>query len=490
MAMAEAAVALAAGAPRRARGTRAGLLDLYLVRGVAGPFFTILIGVGLVMMLERALRLIHLLAASGADIGFFLPLMAQLVPYYLNLALPAAFMVALVLLVARLDDNLELEAMLASGLSLSRIAAPLAAFGVLIALAGLIAGGWLEPHGRYGFRSQRAAAINAGQIGRLQPGAFYHPAGSLALTFDRRGGDGRVGGAFVWQRLADGTELVLTGRTARIGFAPGRRLFGVELENGRYVSLPAAAGAPVVIAFDRLGFRESLLLREESWRRGWDPSELTLPELLAERQAAAARFSRRLLDAEVYSRVARAASIALIPFLVLPLAFATKKGRRGFGILLGGALLAAFHHGLNLAERLARGGAADPAAAIFGAAGLCALVVALIFVTGRHLPSHSPIAAALKPPGDALARLRAGAGPMKSLRGRTIATYLAWRLGKWILISAAALVLLLQMVDIFERGHAFVARGMGMADVGFYAWLRLPPSCCSRPFRSPRWRAR
>lgn len=467
--MAEAAVA------PRLRRFRAGILDLYLIGGVAGPFLTILVGVGLVMMLERALRLIHLLAASGADIAYLFPLMAQLAPYYLNLALPAAFMVALVLLVARLDDNLELEAMLASGLSLARIAAPLAAVGVLIALASLAAGGWLEPHARYEFRSLRAAAINAGRIGRLQPGAFYQPAPNLALTFDRRGEDGRVGGVFVWQRLANGTELVLTGRSARIGFVPGERLFGVALERGRYASLPAGASVPMALAFERLDLRESLLMREERWRRGWDQSELTLTELIAERRAAAPSLPRRSLDAELYGRLARAASIPLIPFLVLPLAFATKKGRRGFGILLGGALLAAFHHGLNLAERLARGGGADPAAAIFGAAGLCAVMVALVFLSGRHLPSHSPIAAALKPAGDAIARLRRGARPRRSPRGRTLATYLAWRLGKWTLISAAAIVLLLQMVDIFERGDAFVARGMGMADVGRYAWLRLPP---------------
>ena len=55
-----------------------------------------------------------------------------------------------------------------------------------------MAGGWLEPLGRYGFnRAMRVEAVNAGRIGRLQPRAFYHPAESLALTFDRRGGDGR-----------------------------------------------------------------------------------------------------------------------------------------------------------------------------------------------------------------------------------------------------------------------------------------------------------
>lgn len=472
--MAEPAVPLAAGAARRARGMPAGLLDLYLVRGVAGSFLTILVGVGLVMMLERALRLIHLLAASGADIGFFFPLMAQLVPYYLNLALPAAFMVALVLLIARLDDNLELEAMLASGVSLARIAAPLVGFGIAIALASLVVVGWLEPLGRHGFNSMKAAAVNSGRIGRLQPRAFYHPAENFALTFDRRGGDGRVGGVFVWQRIDDGSVLVLTGAEARIGFAPAGRRFAVRLSGGRYVAERPGA-APMTFAFRTLNLRESLLLEESGWERGWSQKELTLSELAAGIGHPHPRISEAAFRTEIYSRLAKAASIPLIPLLVLPLAFATKNGRRGLGILLGGIFLAGFHHAINFARQPALAGTAAPEAAIWGTTAAGAALVLLIFWSGRHLPSRSPIASALAPLGDALARLRPRAARLRSIRGRTLATYLAWRLAKWALIAALAMVLLLQTVDIVERSDEFAQRNMGLADVAHYAWLRLPP---------------
>ena len=320
----------------RKRRARPGLVDLYLIRGVAGPFLLILFAVCVAMMLERALRLIQEMAAGGADIGYFLPLLAHLLPYYLDLGLPAAFMVALILLVARLDDRLELEAMLASGLSLSRIAAPLLALGVAVGLAGLVTGGWLEPHGRYNFRALRNEALNAGQIGRLQPGAFYHPADSLAVTFDRRTADAAIGGIFVWQRLADGRELVITGRSGQIGFIPRARLFGIELDDGLYVAeRPGAVGAsPYQVAFDSLALRESLRLRESRWRRGWDQNEMTLTELGAALGTGTVDIPRRAIEAEYYSRISRAAILPLLPLLALPLAFATKKGRRGLGILL------------------------------------------------------------------------------------------------------------------------------------------------------------
>ena len=87
--MGGAAISNPADAMPRA-GARFGQLDRYLVRGVAGPFAVVFAAVAIALMLERALRLIHELAASGADIGYFLPLLGQLVPYYLELAVPLA----------------------------------------------------------------------------------------------------------------------------------------------------------------------------------------------------------------------------------------------------------------------------------------------------------------------------------------------------------------------------------------------------------------
>src|SRR5688500_8081894 len=90
--MAEAAAAPAGRGASWARWPRPRLIDLYLVRGLAGPFLLITLGACVAMMLERALRLIQEMAAGGAHVSYFFPMLGQLLPYYLNLALPAAFM--------------------------------------------------------------------------------------------------------------------------------------------------------------------------------------------------------------------------------------------------------------------------------------------------------------------------------------------------------------------------------------------------------------
>jgi lipopolysaccharide export system permease protein len=472
--MAEARAAKRSPAARRAGWPRPRLIDLYLVRGFAGPFLLITAAACVAMMLERALRLIQEMAATGAHVSFFFPMLGELVSYYVNLALPAAFMAALILLIARVDERLELETMLASGLSLGRIAAPLVAAGVVIAAASLVAAGFLEPHDRYEFRSLRVAAINAGRIEDLQAKAFYHPAKGVALTVDEQlGGREGAAGLFLRQRIGPDRELVLTARNGRIGLTAGARELEVAFGPGIYYL--HREKRPLVIRHQGMAFRESLLIDDPSWTRGWDQKELTLPELFAPRAEQAARIGRARLDAELYSRLARSLTLPLIPLLVLPLCVAAKRGRRGLGILLAGLVLMAFHHGLNFARNLGAEGSADPLLSVGLITGGFVLVVLAIFASGRHLPSHSPITTFLQAARKLAGRVpRPGAARPVPTGGRTIAAYVLLQFGKWTLAAGAAIVVLLQMVDIFDRGDAFVERGMGFADMGYYALLRLP----------------
>ena len=471
--MGGAAISNPADAMPRA-GARFGQLDRYLVRGVAGPFAVVFAAVAIALMLERALRLIHELAASGADIGYFLPLLGQLVPYYLELAVPLAFMGALVLLVARLDERLELEAMLASGVSLARLAAPLVGFGLVLAALALVFGGWLEPHGRHGFRSLKAEAVNAGRLGDLPSLAMFQPDGNLVVTYDRRGADAAMHGVFLWQRLPGGDELVVSGGSGRVGFDADAHVFGLDFGAGRYVA-EDSAGEAYSLDFRSMAFRQSLALREAAWERGSDPKELTLSELAVEARDRARGHPPRDVEIEIYGRLARALIVPLLPLLVLPLAFATKKGGRALGVFVCGAFVALSRHLVGLAKNLAEMGAGPPPLLFAATVGGVALLAAALFVSARKLPSHSPIHSLLNPVSKAFARLEPGTRTVPGLRGHALLSYVAWEVGKWTLLALGTIVLLLQMIDVVEQGDVFVERAMGLGDVARYAALRLPP---------------
>jgi lipopolysaccharide export system permease protein len=377
-------------------------------------------------------------------------------------------MVALVLLIARLDERLELEAMLASGVSLARIAAPLVAFGLVLAALSLLIGGWLEPHGRHGFRSLKAEAVNAGLLGDLPPLALFQPDDDLAVTYDSRGDNGAMLGVFLWQRLPDGKELVISGKSGRVGFDSTARVFGIDFAAGRYVS--EAGADSYSLDFRSMAFRQSLQLREEAWQRGWDPKELTLSELAA----GVGEHPPRQVEIEIYGRIARALIVPLLPLLVLPLAFATKKGGRVFGVFLCGTFVALARHLVGLAKNLAEMGAGSPLNLFAATIGTIALLTVLLFVSARRLPSHSPIHSLVNPVAKAFARLEPRTRAVPGLRGHALTSYVVWEVGKWTLLALVTITLLLQMIDVVEQGDEFLKRGMGLGDVVKYAALRLP----------------
>jgi len=448
-----------------------GLLDLYLLRGLAGPFVLAFFLVTAAMMLERALRLAQEMAASGAHLGLFVPMLVQLLPYYVGLALPVAFMIALVVMLANRDETLELEAMLASGMSLGRMALPLMTAALVVAGATLIANNYLEPRGRYGFRLLTARALEEARISDLRPLAFYQPTEGVTLSFERIGGN-RAGGLFLHRALPGGGEQVLTARSGALTRSPSAPVVQIGLEDviSYDDAAPAARRRPLQLAFRHYQLSEPMRAGGGARPRGNDQKELTLGELVEEARTHGRRLPEAAVGAELHSRLARSFSVLLLPLLALPLALSVKKSRRGLGIGLAGILLILFHHAVNFTKKMVLDGSPPPPAAFGLLEAALAFLVLWLFFASRHLPSHGPLTPLLRPwtLRDRSPRAR------RRIRGATIAAYASSRLALWIVACTAGLALTFQMVDMVEHGDDFVERGFGAREMARYATLRLP----------------
>src|SRR4051794_19066047 len=88
-----------------------GRLESYLLRLLLPPLALSLGVVLIALVLERLLRLFDLVAAGGSALESVLLMVANLVPHYLGLALPAAFFASIFMVVAKLGEDNELDAM-------------------------------------------------------------------------------------------------------------------------------------------------------------------------------------------------------------------------------------------------------------------------------------------------------------------------------------------------------------------------------------------
>ncbi|MEO6338795.1 MAG: LptF/LptG family permease, partial [Caulobacteraceae bacterium] len=304
------------------------LLDQYMLMSLLRPGL-IVFGITLtMMMLERAIRLINQIVIGGGEVGFFFPLMAAELPYYIGLALPASFFIGMFMVIIRMDEGSEIEAMLASGRSLARIAGPMIGLGAVFGVISLLVLGFLEPYGHYQFRRIQNVAVQAGWSGKLQSGGFVTADKTSTLTADSADATGkRVDGVFISRLAPDGTETLVTASSARLRNEPDQQTVSLAVGRGRDLT-EGADGKVQVSNFENVTLSAGRGAMGALTARGQDPREMTLTELIRGRSPARSSFPPGALQAELLSRLGRALSLPLLPLLTLPLGIASKRGRR------------------------------------------------------------------------------------------------------------------------------------------------------------------
>jgi len=382
------------------------LLDRYILRLTLAPLGGAL-GVTLVaLLLERVLRLLDLLSESSGRLGFVAQLAANLVPHYLGLTLPAGFFIALFVVVTRLNEGSEIDALLASGVSLTRIVAPYLALAGVLTVASLILFGVLQPYSRYAYRAVMHAAETAGWSGQAAAQTFFAPDQNLTMTADTVDVTGeQLGRVFIRKTLPDGREEVTTAASGRLVRSAGGGGVRLDLTDGQQFST-ASNGAARVLSFKSFAIDLPLTSAEKLLRgRGRDARELTLGELAAQARKPSTMIPRQTLLAELYARLARSFALPLLPLLALPLGLSAKRGGRAPGIIIAGLLLIAFQHMLQLGQSLAASGRAQALPAILVPFAVFAAICLVTFYTSRKRPGETPIGVLAERFGDLIRRI-------------------------------------------------------------------------------------
>ncbi len=394
--------------------TRLRLIDRYMLRTAARPLFGALLVTLTALLLERALRLLDVLSASSGRTTYLVELLLNLAPYYLGLTLPAAFFLAMFVLFARLSDGSEIDALLASGVSIERIAAPFIAAGAVLAVASLILSGFVQPQGRYAYRALLHAAQTGGWNGRLQSQTFVSPGGQASLTADHVDLSGRrLSGVFIREVQPDGRERVTTAAHGVLQPVRDGRHVLLQLTQGAQVRHDAR-GEPEVLTFNDFNEELALPKGDTSIRpRGADERELTLGELVRRPPQASPAIPRRRLAAELYGRLAAALALPFLPLLTLPLSLAAKRGGRATSVLAAVLVLFVFQHLLQIGQGLGAKGKVPPLLGV----GLPFLGFAALsswtFLSSRLRPGETPV-------GRAVERL---AAVLRPLFGRASAKF-------------------------------------------------------------------
>lgn len=187
-----------------------------------------------VLVMNHFLKIFNMAVMKGISPLWVAGCFARLLPFILSLALPMAFVVALLLTFGQLAEGGEITALRACGFSFFEMTWPLLAVGSLLSVTLLVFNHKTSPEGYHSFRNRMAQAGR--QLSRVQvePGAFLQIGPWKLYARDADPKTGEIAGIY-FVRVKGGTVRI-DARSGRLT-ADSKRGVRLELRDGQ-LSLP------------------------------------------------------------------------------------------------------------------------------------------------------------------------------------------------------------------------------------------------------------
>lgn len=316
------------------------ILPRYFLRLFLPSFLLCLAVFCAVLLMSHFLKIFNMAVMKGISPLWVAECFARLLPFVMSLALPMAFLVALLLTLSGLSESGEVMALRGAGFSFIQMTWPFLATGTLLSGALLYLNHKASPEGFHSFRNRFARA--AQQIARVEveAGAFVRLGQWKFFAQEADKASGLLRGVYLVRQEAGARSLRINARRGRLGLEEGAAVLELaegdfqipnpepeKLTAGRFrtyrVSVPLSGGA---------GPRRAPDMQEMSTSR--------LEALIAAPETSAQHRAEYAVEATL--RSAAALSPFVFFWIAAPLGLLGGRGRGGsFALSLG--ILFAFY---------------------------------------------------------------------------------------------------------------------------------------------------
>ncbi|PZQ19183.1 MAG: YjgP/YjgQ family permease [Ancylobacter novellus] len=388
------------------------ILDRYVLMLTLKPMAICLAVVLSALLLERILRLIDILATAGAPVFIAFALAANLVPHYLGFAMPAGFALGVYSAVSKLSLGAELEAALASGVSVRTLVRPLVLLGCLLSVVSLVVVGYAAPYCRYSYREIINQSVSYAWRAHAPAATFISVKDGLTITADEVDKTGRkLRGVFI-QNRENNVDVVTSSESGELELTPDKLQIQLRLKNGSIIR-DYGAERPSTLRFQDFVLDKKFDLTAPPFRpRGGSERELTLTELWSEMNNPLPTTPYSRLSAEFHSRLARSLSLIFLPLLIVPLSMTMRRNARIVNMATAAVATVLYHNSLQIGETLGDKGVAPAWLTCWTPFVLFLALSVWMFATSTDRPGDTAISRMSDRIGNALS------GLFRGLRGR------------------------------------------------------------------------
>jgi lipopolysaccharide export system permease protein len=335
------------------------ILHRYIFQEVLTPF---LLGLGVftfILLIARLLKLIELVVSRGLPPGQILRLLGYLMPAFLEVTVPMAMLLAILIAFGRLSADAEMIAMRSSGLSIYQLAPPVALF---VGMATLITAGlsmYARPWANHNLKHELWDIARTRATAGLRPQVFNDEFPGLVIYAEQI--DSRSDRLF-HVLISDERD------PAQHNTVFAREGFMISDNEAQTVTLRLLDGtihtsgeAASDYHTDFESYDVNLDLREtlagESAKKEDDPQELTLPQLGAaiERQEIAGTLRPSML-VELHRKFAIPFACVVFGLVGVPLGVEPARAVRSRGFAVSLAVIFVYYILLSAGQAFAEQG--------------------------------------------------------------------------------------------------------------------------------------
>jgi lipopolysaccharide export system permease protein len=314
------------------------LIDRYIFLELLVPFGLTLSALMMILLIEQMVQLTELLINKGVSIWTACRIFIFLLPTFLIIAIPMGVLIATIISFSRLMADHEITALMAGGVSLSRLAVPVAVFAVLTFGMTFSLSAWAQPW--VGHSLKRAAMDLLKQefsLG-LEPGIFNEPLDNMMIYVDEMPTPTLLKGILIYDLRDSAQPVLIMAQEGMILSDPTSDLVGLRLLNG---SQHRESGDPPRyqwITFKKYEFKLDLAAAVK--RSSEDTDTATKIQQIKMKLASSQPLERselRTLE-EYYKTYSFPFSCLIFGMVGIPLGLVIKQGGRLGGFALGIAM--------------------------------------------------------------------------------------------------------------------------------------------------------
>ncbi len=362
-------------------------IDKYILRETIVPLLVTLGISAVLLLLEKMLSLFDFVINQGGPIDIVWRMLGNLMPQYLTLVLPLSMFLGVLLAVRKLALNSELDALLATGMSLNRLAVPTFYIAIFLLIVNVIVVGFIQPYSRYAYQGL-VFDVRSGALGAsIKAGEFTNLGDGLTLRIEESRDSGReLINIFAQKESANGRIQSISAERGSFFVSPDQRFLILRVYNGMIIDLDLTQSRPNIVNFDMHDLPMDVPNFASFRDRGQEAKEMTIIELWQARGS-----DDPAIIATLHSRIARALSILIVPFLAIPLGLVAKRSGRALGITVGVIILLVYHKLLEFGLNFSAMGGVSPWLVIWLPTVIFILLTARLYYIGAYKVGGLPL---------------------------------------------------------------------------------------------------